>query len=142
MPETVLGFDFGERRVGIAVGQSLTGTATPLDTLSYSGLDELIDRIATIIEEWQPDALVVGIPLTADGKEQPMTRSARRFAGKLADRFRRPTHHADERYTSRAAEDRFRELRSAGATRRRDRRRTDAVAAQLIVEQWLAERAS
>lgn len=142
MPETLLAFDYGLRRVGVAVGQALTGTATPLETIDYTVPNELFARIGALIEEWAPSELVVGIPLTRDGEEQPITHAARRFAGCLAERFRRPVHHADERYTSREAAARFRALRAAGGVRRRDRRRMDAVAAQLILEQWLDARPS
>ncbi len=141
MPETILGFDFGERRVGVAVGQTLTGTATPLTTLTSRG-DELLEAVAELLRTWEPAAFVVGIPLTEDGKDQPIARAARRFAGRLADRFRLPVHHADERYSSREADSRFRELRGAGAARRKNVSRQDAVAAQLILEQWLGERAA
>ncbi|MEM9168007.1 MAG: Holliday junction resolvase RuvX [Planctomycetota bacterium] len=140
MPDTVLGFDYGERRVGVAVGQQITGTATPLETIAWREEDGLLAAIDRLVEEWQPDAFVVGIPLTAAGEVQPLTRAARRFAGILGDRFRRAVHHVDERYTSRAADARFRALRAAGAVRRRDGARQDAVAAQMILEQWLAER--
>lgn len=140
MPEVFLGFDYGERRIGVAVGQAITGTATPLETVTVprKGLDfSSIDRL---VEQWSPDGMVVGIPLTESGEEQPMTRRARRFAGRLGERYHLPVHHADERYTSRIAKSRFKERRQSGHARRRDHVRTDAVAAQLILELWFAER--
>ena len=137
-----LGFDFGERRIGVAVGQSLTGTATPLATIENPRNGINWQGVDALIKQWRPDLLVVGIPLTESGEVQPMTRAARSFAGKLAERTRLPVHHTDERYTSRAAADRLRDLRQAGSARRRDGRRSDAVAAQLILEQWFAQNAT
>lgn len=140
MPETILGFDYGERRIGVAVGQSLTGTATALETVTNPAGGINWQRLEALIAQWRPDALVVGIPLTEAGDEQPVTRAARSFAGKLANRVRLPVHHADERYTSLAAKARMKEKRQAGTVRRRARAKLDAVAAQLIVEQWIAQR--
>lgn len=136
--KTYLGFDFGERRIGVAVGQALTRTATPLEVVvSRTGIDWR--RIEQLIDQWQPDALVVGVPLTEAGDAQPMTRLARRFAARLAERFGLPVFEADERFTSREAQQRFRQQRSAGAARRSHARREDAVAAQIILESWFAE---
>ncbi|MDX1569173.1 MAG: Holliday junction resolvase RuvX [Xanthomonadales bacterium] len=142
MPDTVLSFDFGLRRIGVAIGQSLTGTATALATIDNPADELNWTAITGLVEAWHPDAMVVGIPLTEAGEEQAITRAARSFAGKLADRYRLPVHHADERYTSVAAEARFRDQRRAGQLRRRNRDKLDAVAAKLILEQWFADRAT
>lgn len=136
-PKTYLAFDFGERRIGVAVGQALTRTATPLEVVQQrAGIDWT--RIEQLIEQWQPDALVVGVPLTEDGAEQPTTKRAQRFARQLEGRFGRAVHLADERYSSAEAKARFAAQRAAGGARRGAARREDAVAAQIILENWFA----
>jgi len=127
MPDiTVLGFDWGRRRIGTAVGNSVTRTATPLSTLRADRIDLKFDAIAALIRQWQPQQLVVGLPLHPDGAEHDNTAHARRFARQLEGRFRLPVALVDERYTSVAAED-------AGADD------VDSAAAQLIVEQYLQQ---
>lgn len=121
---TVLGFDFGSKRIGAAVGNGLTGTATPLRTVRAERSDATFDAIAALIREWQPQQLVVGLPLHPDGTPHDVTRRAQRFARQLQGRFGLPVALVDERYTSVAAQD-------AGADD------VDAAAAQLIVEQYL-----
>ncbi len=121
---TVLGFDFGSKRIGAAVGNGLTRTATPLGTLRGDRNDIKFDAIAALIREWQPQQLVVGLPLHPDGTPHEVTQRAQRFARQLQGRFGLPVALVDERYTSAAAED-------AGAED------VDAAAAQLIVEQYL-----
>lgn len=127
MPDiTVLGFDWGRRRIGTAVGNSITRTATPLSTLRADRNDIKFDAIATLIRQWQPQQLVVGLPLHPDGAAHDNTARARRFARQLEGRFRLPVALVDERYTSVVAED-------AGADD------VDSAAAQLIVEQYLQQ---
>jgi len=127
MPDiTVLGFDWGRRRIGTAVGNSITRTATPLSTLRADRNDIKFDAIAALIREWQPQQLVVGLPLHPDGAAHDNTARARRFAHQLEGRFRLPVALVDERYTSVVAED-------AGADD------VDSAAAQLIVEQYLQQ---
>ena len=127
MPRTFLSFDFGTRRVGVASGNSLTRTATPLNTIAVDG-DARFEAIAQLIAEWQPDALMVGVPFHPDGAAHDNTRRAQRFARQLAGRFRLPVHEVDERYTTT-------EAHSQGATD------ADAAAAALILEQYLREHA-
>ncbi len=123
---TVLGFDFGRKRIGVAVGNSLTGTASPLQTVRGERNDDRFAAIAALLREWQPDALIVGLPLHPDGAAHDMTEAARRFARQLQGRFGLPVTLVDERYTSAVAED-------AGA------RDVDAAAACLIVEQYFSQ---
>ena len=137
---TYLCFDYGLRRIGVAVGQGLTGTASALEVVARHDSGAHFDRIEQLLHQWHPHALVVGVPLTEDGKTQPMTRQARRFAAALAERFGLPVFEADERYSSREAQKRFREQRSSGSARRSQASREDAVAAQIILESWIAER--
>ncbi|RMG31816.1 MAG: Holliday junction resolvase RuvX [Gammaproteobacteria bacterium] len=128
---TLLGFDFGERRIGVATGQTRTRTATALTTLTWGPEAPLPwDRIAALIREWQPDALVVGLPLHGDGTESTMAARVRRFARQLAGRFRRPVHFVDEYLTSWAAE----RSGARGA-------RIDAEAARLLLQDWLDRQA-
>ena len=124
-PQTFLSFDFSLKRVGVASGNALTGTATPFMTLTQDG-DARFTAIGKLIAEWQPDALVVGVPRHPDGAPHDNTRRAERFARQLAGRFGLPVHEVDERYTTT-------EARSFGA------RDADAAAAALILEQFLRE---
>lgn len=137
---TYLGFDFGLRRIGVAVGQSLTGSATALEVIANQPSACHFQRIEQLIHQWQPDALVVGVPLTEDGGSQPMTRKARAFAAQLGTKYGLPVHEADERYTSREAQARFRSQRASGGARRGQAAREDAIAAQIILEGWIADR--
>lgn len=138
MPEpdarTLLGFDYGTRKIGVAVGQELTGTSSPVTVLRHAGGDPDWAAIARLIEQWRPDGLVVGIPLNMDGSEQPMTSAARRFARRLAGRYGLPVHEADERLSSRAAADLIHEP-GAGA---RSRRGLDEVAAHVILQTYMS----
>lgn len=137
-----LAFDFGRKRVGVAVGDSLTGTARALPVLAIPGtLDwRVVERC---IAEWRPAALVVGLPLDEDGAEQDISREARTFARELSGRLPLPVHLADERYSSRSADAELREARSSGRMNRRVRKGDrDGEAARVILEQWMSEHAS
>jgi putative Holliday junction resolvase len=134
----VLGIDFGSRRIGLATGNTLTGTARPLETLRHDG--QPFDQLASVIDTWRPTCIVIGLPLTASGEESASTRAARRFARALGERHPGlPIDLHDERFSSRAADARFAEARREGKARRRDARNLDSVAAAVIVESWLAE---
>ena len=121
---TLLAFDFGLKRTGVATGNAVTRSATPLTTVTAEG-DARFDAIGRLIAEWQPDALVVGVPFHPDGAAHDNTRRARRFARQLHGRFRLPVHEVDERYSTTAV---------ASA---RDR---DAAAAAVLLEQFFSER--
>lgn len=142
-PRTLLGFDYGLRRIGVAVGQELTGTASALTTLSNSdsGPDWLV--ITRLIKEWQADALVVGIPLNMDDSEHEMTHAARRFARQLQGRYGLPVYEADERLSSMEAEQVMiaQNIRSPNRKRQQHRARIDREAAQIILQTWLNEQA-
>ncbi len=130
MPEnTLLGFDYGTKRIGVAVGQTVTGTATPLEIVAHIHNRPDWDRITRLIDEWQPDALVVGLPLNMFEQRQSMTVAAERFARQLQGRFRLTVHQVDERLTSREARERLRSSHDI-----------DAVAAQVILETWFSQR--
>jgi putative Holliday junction resolvase len=114
-PLSFLAFDFGIKRVGVATGNTLTGSATPLRTLAAEG-EQRFSAIAALIQEWQPDALVIGVPFHPDGAPHDNTERARRFARQLHGRFRLTVHEVDERYsTTEAASDGARDLDAASA---------------------------
>jgi putative Holliday junction resolvase len=121
---TFLAFDFGARRVGVATGNELTRTATPLTTVAAEG-EARMAAIGALIDEWQPAALVVGVPFHPDGAAHANTARARRFGRQLRSRFGLPVHEVDERYTTTAA-------KSAGSGD------LDAGAAAIILAQHLA----
>ena len=131
---TVLAFDFGLRRIGIAVGNTITRSARPLATIDDPDAGRRFDAIAALVDEWQPGRLVVGLPLHADGREHAMTAQARAFAAQLGRRFSLPVTLEDERHTSEIARD---TLSAAGRGARRDRALRDQVAAQIILQAWL-----
>lgn len=134
-----LAFDFGHKRIGVAVGDALTGTARALPALRSSTQPDWpgIERLLT---QWRPEALIVGLPLDEDGGEQDITTLARQFAEQLRRRSGLCVHLADERYSSRAADDALRDARASGRMKRRVRKGDrDGEAARVILEQWLAE---
>jgi putative Holliday junction resolvase len=124
---TVLAFDFGTRRIGVAVGNTVTHSARELATIDTGGSDA---AIAGLVAEWCPDLLVVGLPVHADGTPHAMTARARRFASGLRERFALPVVLADERHTSQVAQS------SLAGQGRDGRERRDQVAAQLILQAW------
>ena len=121
-----LAFDFGAKRTGVASGNTVTRSATPLKTIATEKADVRFAAIEKLIREYQPDALVVGVPRHPDGAPHDNTHRAQRFARQLHGRFRLPVHEVDERYTSTEAE-------AGGA------RDLDAASAALILEQFLRQ---
>lgn len=142
MPETaspsgfILGFDFGLRRIGVAIGQTATHTASSLETVANGKTPDwaAIDRL---VKEWRPAVLLVGLPLGADGEDTDMSRAARKFGHDLNQRYSLDIEFADERLSSQAAASRFAELRAGGALRQKDAGQLDAMAAQIFLENWL-----
>ena len=135
---TVLAFDFGEQRVGTAVGDTGVGIAHPVTTIEAADRKTRYAAIAALITEWQPALLVVGLPAHLDGTEHEMSRLARKFARELAGRFNLPVELVDERLTSAAA---AMSLEEAGVTGRRMKPVLDQVAAQHILQSYLDEQA-
>ena len=126
--KTLLCFDYGNKRIGTAVGQAITGTATPLVTINcYHNKPDWVG-IEKLIHEWLPDAIIVGIPLNMDGTSQTMTGAATKFARQLEGRFKLPVFGMDERLSTFEAKDRSGYDNSL-----------DSIAAQAILETWLAE---
>ncbi len=132
--QTYLGFDFGTKRIGVAVGQALTKTASPLKNLSAQDGVPDWQLIQKLIEQWRPQALIVGIPLNMDGSEQAITKRARRFANRLHERFKLPVHGIDERLTTVSARS---ELFDSGGYKALKKQEIDSFAAKLILESWL-----
>lgn len=132
-----LAFDFGLKRIGMAVGDDLTRLARPLPAIANSREPDWT-ALGRAVTDWRPAALVVGLPVNLDGEDQPITAPARAFAAELGRRYRTPVYLVDERLTSRAADDEIRAARADGRkskkTQKGDR---DGVAARLILEQFL-----
>ena len=131
---TVLGFDFGTRNIGVASGQVITRTATALPSLkARDGVPDW-QQIEALINEWRPDAIVVGIPLNMDGSESDMSRRARKFGNRIHGRWGLPFYPADERLTSFEAKEWAGRLGHKGHYGSSP---VDAMAAQIILEAWL-----
>jgi putative Holliday junction resolvase len=130
---TVLGFDFGAKRIGVAVGEHQLGLAHPLATIDADDRERRFAAIDKLIAEWQPASLVLGLPLATDGSEHEMTRRARRFARQLEARYRIDVKLIDERYTSTAAEEL---LRAQRVDLRQNKTAIDAAAAQIILQEY------
>ena len=135
---TVLAFDFGERRIGVAVGELELGIAHPLETIDAAANDARFARISALLQDWRPVLLVVGLPLTLDGAEHRLTGLARRFAQRLQGRFDIETRLVDERLTSVEAQ---RDARASGMSARDSKRHVDPLAAKLILEAFFNENA-
>ena len=133
---TLLGFDFGTQRIGIAVGQELTHSVTPLTTLKARNSKPDWEQISQLISEWQPDLLIVGLPLHMDGSEQTMTDAARRFGNQLKGRYNLPVEMVDERLSSYEAEELLQQ-QPASRRKKQDKGYIDQLAAQLILQSWL-----
>lgn len=130
---TLLGFDFGTKRIGIAIAQEVTGTANPLITVTAVKHKPDWVSISKIIEEWRPDLLVIGLPLHMDGTEQDMTQAARRFSNQLNGRYQIPIALMDERLSSNEAESILNERGGSHS-----KAQIDMISAQLILQSWMS----
>lgn len=135
-PRILMAFDFGMKRIGVAVGQTVTQTARPLDTLQAKDGMPHWETVAKLIKKWQPNALVVGVPLNMDGSDQTISHHARAFAVLLRERFQLPVHEMDERLTTKDARER---LFAEGGYKALQDGQVDRVAAQLILQNWFAD---
>jgi putative Holliday junction resolvase len=132
-----LGFDYGARRIGVAVGDGVTRQARPLPTVA-NGREPDWTTITKLLKDWRPSGVVVGLPIDLDGNDQAITGQAKAFAASLRVRFGVPTYLCDERMSSRAADDEIRTARADGRMTRKTRKGDrDGVAARIILEQWL-----
>ncbi|HEY0502432.1 MAG TPA: Holliday junction resolvase RuvX [Lysobacter sp.] len=135
---TVLGFDVGARRIGVAVGSAFGHGARALAVIDVHGHGPDWASIDRLRNEWRPDGLIVGDPMTLDGEDQPIRQRAHAFARELQRRYNLPVVLVDERMSSIEAAQRFASDRAEGRKRRRDAEALDAVAAAVIIERWLA----
>ncbi|MBT8442361.1 MAG: Holliday junction resolvase RuvX [Gammaproteobacteria bacterium] len=135
---TALAFDFGQRRIGVAFANRVSGSSSALTTLTTRDREELERSLRDLFEEWEPGAIVIGVPYNMDGTESEMTTAAIGFANRLAERFGLPVEQVDERLTSAEARAILRTQRESGERRRKTRAGDiDSIAAQLIGESWL-----
>jgi putative Holliday junction resolvase len=141
MPKLVLGFDFGRRRIGVACGDTVSRSASPLESVACGPLGPRWESIGALMRDWQPDLAVVGLPYNVDGTESAMTGAARSFAAEIKRRYLIEVAMVDERYSSLEAEGRLRSARESGLRRRRvGKADVDAAAACVIVERWFSEK--
>jgi len=135
---TVLSFDYGMRRIGVAVGNTLTGTAEALATIDAHDGEPDWHAIGRCVADWRPSAIVVGVPYNMTGPNAAMTAAAMKFADQLGEQYGIEVHRVDERLSSREAEDDLRERRRSGSKTRRVRRGdVDREAARILLLQWL-----
>lgn len=137
MSHCFLGFDFGRKRIGVAIGQEVTRTAQALTTLQNQQDKPDWQAIEALLHEWKPSALVIGIPYRLDGSEQDMTQRARRFGRQLHGRFHLPVHEMDERLSSIEAEGEIRRQRKQGLMKQSSKETIDKLAAQIILQSWM-----
>ncbi|WP_312047159.1 Holliday junction resolvase RuvX [Erwinia sp.] len=130
---TLLAFDFGTKSIGVAIGQQLTGTARPLPALKAQDGTPDWNKIEALLKEWQPDHVVVGLPLNMDGTEQPLTARARKFANRLHGRFGVKVELHDERLSTVEARA---DLFSRGGFRALTKGSVDSLSAVIILESW------
>lgn len=132
-----LGFDYGDKYIGVAVGQALTRLAQPLTAIAVRNAEPDWAQLTKIIEEWRPQALVVGLPLNMDDSENAMTQAAKRFGNRLNGRYNLPVHMVDERLTSVTAKNAL--LEAGVSLKRSNKTKIDRLAAQTILQAFLNE---
>lgn len=138
--QLVMAFDFGRKRIGVACGDTLSRTASPLTGIANTAAGPRWDIVDSLMRDWQPALLVVGLPYNVDGSESGMSDTVRGFADELSQRYALPVRLIDERYSSLEAEARLKSERESGLRRRRVAKLDiDAAAACVILERWLIE---
>lgn len=133
LASTVMAFDFGEQRIGVAVGEHLLATANPLTTIDNESNEIRFQLISELVKEWQPKLLIVGLPLSLDGAENSVTQLCKKFARRLNGRFNLPVMLIDERYSSVEASSK---LNESGVKGRAQKIMLDQVAAQTILQSY------
>ncbi|PCH96378.1 MAG: Holliday junction resolvase RuvX [Gammaproteobacteria bacterium] len=133
---TVIGFDFGKKYIGVAVGQEITGSASPLGSIKANDGIPHWDSLAAYLKEWQPDLIVVGLPLNMDGSEQPLTLAAKKFGNRIAGRFGLKVEFQDERLTTTDAKE---QLFARGGYKNLKKDNIDAESARLIIESFFEQ---
>ena len=134
MPTTLLGFDFGTKSIGVATGQMITATAQPLSAIKANDGIPSWDTVEAVIKEWNPDLIVVGLPLNMDGTEQDITKRAKKFGQRLIGRFAANVVFQDERLTTASAK-KF--IFDRGGYKALEKGKIDSVSAALILESWM-----
>lgn len=135
-PEIILAFDYGARRIGVAVGQQITSSASPLTVITNNAHPSVLAAISNLIEEWRPARLIVGMPSNTDGTPAPIGDAVKSFISEL-EQFSLPVNSVDERYTSLEAENLLKAQRQSGQQGRISKEKIDSTAAVLIAERWL-----
>ena len=133
---TVIGFDFGKKYIGVAVGQEITGSASPLGSIKANDGIPNWDDLARYLKEWQPDLIVVGLPLNMDGSEQQLTKDAKKFGNRISGRFGLQVEFQDERLTTADAKE---QLFSRGGYKNLKKDHIDAESARLIIESFFEQ---
>ena len=133
----VIAFDFGLKRTGVAVGNTLTGSASPECTLQSQNEKPDWDSITRLFNEWKPDQLVVGLPIELDGSKNPLEKSINRFCNQLNGRYNLSVDQENEQYTSIEAAARLKQLRQSGRKRKVSKEDVDMIAASIILENWM-----
>ncbi len=133
---SVIAFDYGERRIGIAVGTLEVGIATPLTTINVTATGIPWDEISAVIQEWQPQKLVLGFVQHQTQHNNLLQKQIKKFSHELIKRFKRPIEWVDEAYTSESAYKMLKEIRSKGERKKINRQDIDKAAAAIILESW------
>ena len=134
---TILAFDFGLKRTGVAVGNTLTGSATPECTLQSKDEKPDWDGITRLIEAWKPEKVVVGMPTELDGGENTLTKRVERFCNQINGRYNLPVEQENEQFSSVEAAERLKELRQSGRKQKIKKEELDKIAASIILERWM-----
>lgn len=130
----IIGFDFGQRRIGVAIGNNISKTAQALITIESSTNNQIFEAIQKIMDEWRPISIVVGVPFNVDGTEHKVTNLSKKFAKQLEQKYLLPTHLIDERYTSIEANH---ELKDKKIDLRKKKLLIDQIAAKIILQSYL-----
>ena len=136
---SLIAFDYGTKKIGVATGQTLTSTASPLPAIKADNGVPDWEAINRLVTEWKPDAFVVGLPLNMDGTDSELSKRAEKFGRQLSGRFNCPAFTVDERLSSREARDLSRQNAAAAGKKFDTRKLVDSLAAQLILESWFSE---
>lgn len=134
---TIIAFDFGLQRTGIAVGNTLTGSASPECTLQSQNEQPNWQAISDLFNEWKPNQLVVGMPIELDGSENPLKKRIDRFCNQLNGRYNLPVDQENEQFTSIEAAGRLKQLRQSGRKKKVSKEDVDKIAASIILENWM-----
>ena len=133
----VIAFDFGLKRTGVAVGNTITGSATPECTLTSKNNQPDWDSISTLFKEWQPTQVVVGMPTELDGSENPLNKKIQRFCNQIEGRYNIKVDQENEQFTSIEAARRLKQLRQSGSNKIINKEEVDKIAASIILENWI-----